>query len=181
MRLVLLGPPGAGKGTQAEKLAEKLEIPQISTGELFRLNIGNGTKLGLEAKRYLDAGDLVPSDLTNQLVDDRLDDPDTANGFILDGYPRSVDQAKALHEMLQRRGTDLDAVVEFRVSQDELLQRLKARGRADDTDDVILNRMKVYRDETAPLLEYYRDELKTVDAVGAVDEVFARALQALGK
>jgi adenylate kinase len=177
----LLGPPGAGKGTQAEKLAEKLEIPQISTGELFRRNIDNGTKLGLEAKHYLDAGDLVPSDLTNQLVDDRLDDPDTANGFILDGYPRSVDQAKALHEMLQRRGTDLDAVVEFRVSQDELLQRLKARGRADDTDDVILNRMKVYRDETAPLLEYYRDELKTVDAVGAVDEVFARALQALGK
>jgi adenylate kinase len=181
VRLVLLGPPGAGKGTQAEKLAEKLEIPQISTGELFRRNIDNGTKLGLEAKRYLDAGDLVPSDLTNQLVDDRLDDPDTTNGFILDGYPRSVDQAKALHEMLERRGTDLDAVVEFRVSQDELLQRLKARGRADDTDDVILNRMKVYRDETAPLLEYYRDELKTVDAVGAVDEVFARALQALGK
>jgi adenylate kinase len=181
VRLVLLGPPGAGKGTQAEKLAEKLEIPQISTGELFRRNIDNGTKLGLEAKRYLDAGDLVPSDLTNQLVDDRLNDPDTANGFILDGYPRSVDQAKALHEMLERRGTDIDAVVEFRVSQDELLQRLKARGRADDTEEVILNRMKVYRDETAPLLEYYRDELKTVDAVGAVDEVFARALQALGK
>jgi adenylate kinase len=181
VRVVLLGPPGAGKGTQAEKLAEKLEIPQISTGELFRRNIGNGTKLGLEAKRYLDAGDLVPSDLTNQLVDDRLDDPDTVNGFILDGYPRSLEQAKALHEMLGRRGTDIDAVVEFRVSQDELLQRLKARGRADDTDDAILNRMKVYRDETAPLLEYYRDELKTVEAVGTVDEVFARALQALGK
>jgi adenylate kinase len=181
VRVVLLGPPGAGKGTQAEKLAEKLEIPQISTGELFRRNIGNGTKLGLEAKRYLDAGDLVPSDLTNQLVDDRLDDPDAVNGFILDGYPRSLEQAKALHEMLGRRGTDIDAVLEFRVSQDELLQRLKARGRADDTDDVILNRMKVYRDETAPLLEYYRNELKTVEAVGAVDEVFARALQALGK
>ena len=181
MRLVLLGPPGAGKGTQAEKLAEKLEIPQISTGELFRRNIDKGTKLGLEAKRYLDAGDLVPSDLTNQLVDDRLDDPDAVNGFILDGYPRSLEQAKALHEMLERRGTDIDAVLEFRVSQDELLLRLKARGRADDTDDVILNRMKVYRDETAPLLEYYRDELKTVDAVGSVDEVVARALQALGK
>ena len=181
MRLVLLGAPGAGKGTQAEKIAEKLEIPQISTGELFRRNIGNGTPLGLEAKRYLDAGDLVPSELTNQLVDDRLNDPDTANGFILDGYPRSVDQAKALHEMLERRGTDIDAVVEFRVSQDELLERLKGRGRADDTDEVILNRMKVYRDETAPLLEYYRDQLKTVEAVGTVDEVFARALQALGK
>ena len=181
MKIVLLGPPGAGKGTQAENLAEKLEIPQISTGELFRRNIGNGTPLGLEAKRYLDAGDLVPSELTNQLVDDRLNDPDTANGFILDGYPRSVDQAKALHEMLERRGTDIDAVVEFRVSQDELLERLKGRGRADDTDEVILNRMKVYRDETAPLLEYYRDQLKTVEAVGTVDEVFARALQALGK
>ena len=181
MRVVLLGPPGAGKGTQAEKLEEKLGIPQISTGELFRRNIGDGTKLGLEAKRYLDAGDLVPSELTNQLVDDRLNDPDVANGFILDGYPRSVDQAKALHEMLGRRGTDIDAVVEFRVSEDQLFERLKARGRADDTEDVIRNRMKIYRDETAPLLEYYSDQLKTVDAVGTVDEVFARALKALGK
>jgi adenylate kinase len=179
--VVLLGPPGAGKGTQAVKLSEKLGIPQISTGELFRSNIENGTKLGLEAKRYLDAGDLVPSDLTNQLVDDRLSEPDAANGFILDGFPRSVEQAQALHEMLERRGTDIDAVLEFRVSQDELLERLKGRGRADDTDDVILNRMKVYRDETAPLLDYYRDELKTVDAIGTLDEVFARALQALGK
>lgn len=181
MRVVLLGPPGAGKGTQAEKLEQKLGIPQISTGELFRRNIGDGTKLGLEAKRYLDAGDLVPSELTNQLVDDRLNDPDVAGGFILDGYPRSVQQAKALHEMLERRGTDIDAVVEFRVSEDELFERLKARGRADDTEDVIRNRMKVYRDETAPLLEYYSTELKTVDAVGSVDEVFARALKALGK
>ena len=181
MRVVLLGPPGAGKGTQAQKLSEKLGIPHISTGELFRSNIENGTKLGLEAKRYLDAGDLVPSELTNQLVDDRLSDSDAANGFILDGFPRSTEQAKALHEMLGRRGTDIDAVLEFRVSQEELLERLKARGRADDTDDVILNRMKVYRDETAPLLEYYRDELKTVDAIGSMDEVFARALQALGK
>lgn len=181
MRVLLLGPPGAGKGTQAVQLAEKLGIPQISTGELFRRNIEEGTKLGVEAKRYLDAGDLVPSDLTNELVDDRLNNPDAANGFILDGYPRSVEQAKALHEMLERRGTDIDAVLEFRVSEEVLLERLKGRGRADDTDDVILNRMKVYRDETAPLLEYYRDQLKTVDAVGTMDEVFARALRALGK
>lgn len=181
MRIVLLGPPGAGKGTQAIKLAEKLGIPQISTGELFRSNISEGTKLGLEAKRYLDAGDLVPAELTNELVDDRLNDEDAANGFILDGYPRSVEQAKALHEMLERRGTDIDAVVNFQVSEDELLTRLKSRGRADDTEDVILNRMKVYQNETAPLLDYYSDELKTVDAVGALDEVFARALQALGQ
>ncbi len=181
MRVVLLGPPGAGKGTQAQKLSEKLGIPQISTGELFRSNIENGTKLGLEAKRYLDAGDLVPSELTNQLVDERLNDSDAANGFILDGYPRSLEQAKALHEMLGRRGTDIDAVLEFRVSEEELLQRLKGRGRADDTDDVILNRMKIYRAETAPLLDYYSNELRTVDAIGTMDEVFARALQALGK
>jgi adenylate kinase len=182
VRLVLLGPPGAGKGTQAEKLAEKLEIPHLSTGELFRQNIGNGTKLGLEAKRYLDAGDLVPAELTNELVDDRLSDPDTAGaGFILDGYPRSVPQAQALHDMLERRGIQLDAVLEFRVPEDALFDRLKARGRADDTDDIIHNRMNVYRDETAPLIEYYNSELKTVDAVGSVDEVFARALRALGK
>jgi adenylate kinase len=179
---VLLGPPGAGKGTQAVKLAEKLEVPHLSTGDLFRENIGNGTELGLKAKSYLDAGDLVPSELTNELVDDRLTNPDTDEGFILDGYPRSVQQAKALHDMLERRGIALDAVLEFRVPEEVLFERLKARGRADDTDDVIRNRMNVYRDETAPLIEYYSGgELKTVDAVGSVDEVFARALQALGK
>ena len=181
MRVVLLGPPGAGKGTQAVKLAEKLGIPQISTGELFRRNIDKGTELGLEAKRYLDAGDLVPSELTNALVDRRLDEPDAAGGFILDGYPRSVDQAEALTRMLAARGTGLDAVLEFRVSEEELFKRLKDRGRADDTEEVIHNRMNVYRDETAPLLEYYDGTVKTVDAVGTLDEVFARALRALGR
>ncbi|GCA99746.1 adenylate kinase [Mycolicibacterium sp. NCC-Tsukiji] len=178
--MVLLGPPGAGKGTQAEKLAEKFGIPQISTGDLFRSNISKGTPLGVEAKKYLDAGDLVPAELTNALVDDRLDADDTAAGFILDGFPRSVEQAVALKEMLAKRNLKLDAVLEFRVSESELLTRLKSRGRADDTEEVILNRMKVYRDETAPLLDYYRDELVSVDAVGSLDEVFARALQALG-
>ncbi|HYX98828.1 MAG TPA: adenylate kinase [Mycobacterium sp.] len=181
MRVVLLGPPGAGKGTQAVRLAEKLEVPHLSTGDLFRENIADGTKLGLEAKRYLDAGDLVPSELTNELVDDRLSKPDTNSGFILDGYPRSVQQAKALDDMLERRGTALDAVLEFRVPEDVLFERLRSRGRADDTDEVIRNRMNIYREETAPLIEYYRSELRTVDAVGSVDEVFARALQALGK
>ena len=181
MRIVLLGPPGAGKGTQAVKLAEKLGIPQISTGDLFRHNITTGTELGLEAKKYLDAGDLVPATLTNALVDDRLDDEDVKDGFILDGFPRSVEQAEALRDMLAKRNLQLDAVLEFRVSEDELLKRLKSRGRADDTEEVILNRMNVYRAETAPLLDYYSDELKTVDAVGDLDEVFARALRALGK
>ncbi|OBF26123.1 adenylate kinase [Mycobacterium sp. ACS4331] len=180
MRIVLLGPPGAGKGTQAVKLAEKLGVPQISTGDLFRHNISNETELGLEAKKYLDAGNLVPAALTNALVDDRLDDADAANGFILDGYPRSVEQAEALAEMLAKRGLALDAVLEFRVPEDELVARLKGRGRADDTEDVIRNRMRVYRDETAPLLDHYGDAVKTVDAVGALDEVFARALTALG-
>ncbi|MDT5019222.1 MAG: adenylate kinase [Mycobacterium sp.] len=182
MRLVLLGPPGAGKGTQAQKLSDKLGIPQISTGDLFRENISQGTPLGVEAKRYLDAGDLVPSELTNKLVEDRIEQPDAADGFILDGYPRSVAQAEALDEMLTNHSTKLDAVLEFSVSEDELLKRLMSRGRADDTEDVIRNRMQVYRDETEPLLNYYRHyNLQSVDAVGALDEVFARALRALGK
>lgn len=181
MRIVLLGPPGAGKGTQAQKLADKLGVPQISTGDLFRFNISNGTDLGLEAKKYLDAGDLVPATLTNALVDDRLDHEDAAGGFILDGFPRSVEQAKALDEMLEKRNLALDAVLEFRVPEEELVSRLKGRGRADDTEDVIRNRFKVYRDETAPLLDYYSDTLVTVDAVGELDEVFTRALKALGR
>jgi adenylate kinase len=182
VRLVLLGPPGAGKGTQAIKLSEKLGIPQISTGDLFRKNISEGTPLGVEAKRYLDAGDLVPSELTNKLVEDRIEQPDAADGFILDGYPRSVEQARALDEMLKNHNTKLDAVLEFAVSEAELFERLKSRGRADDTEEVIHNRMQVYRDETEPLLEYYSsNNLQTVDAVGTLDEVFARALLALGK
>jgi adenylate kinase len=176
----LLGPPGAGKGTQAADLAKKLGIPHISTGDLFRHNISTGTELGLEAKKYLDAGDLVPATLTNALVDDRLDAEDAAGGFILDGFPRSVEQAEALKQMLSRRSLKLDAVLEFRVPEDELVARLMSRGRDDDKEDVIRNRFKVYRDETAPLLDYYSSELKTVDAVGSTDEVFARALQALG-
>jgi len=181
VRIVLLGAPGAGKGTQAIKLSETLGVPQISTGDLFRHNIGAGTELGVAAKKYLDAGDLVPASLTNALVDDRLNDQDAAAGFILDGFPRSVEQAEALAEMLARRGLRLDAVLEFRVPEDELVARLKGRGRADDTEDIIRNRMKVYQSETAPLLDFYRAELKTVEAVGELDEVFGRALRALGR
>ena len=152
MRLVLVGPPGAGKGTQAVLLAEKLGIPHISTGDLFRANIGEGTELGLEAKSYMDAGNLVPAELTNRMVDARLDEADAQNGFLLDGFPRSVEQADALKEMLEKRGVALDAVVEFQVDEDTVVERMLARGRADDTEDVIRNRMAVYRSETEPLL-----------------------------
>jgi len=181
VRVVLLGPPGAGKGTQAVRLAEKLGVPHISTGELFRHNISNGTALGVRAKHYMDAGELVPSGLTNDLVDDRLNESDVDGGFILDGFPRTIDQAEALHDMLQRRGLKLDAVVELRVPEEVLIERLMSRGRADDTEDVIRNRFRVYRDETAPLLTYYENqkELRTVDAVGGLDEVFERALHLL--
>ncbi len=181
MRVVLLGPPGAGKGTQAVRVAEKLGVPHISTGELFRQNIKAGTPLGLEAQKYLSSGDLVPTSLTNDLVDTRLDDKDVAGGFVLDGFPRNVEQAAALNEMLKRRGLKLDTVLELRVPEEVLVGRLMSRGRADDTEDVIRNRFKVYRDETAPLLDFYTSELKTVDAVGDLDEVFARALETLGR
>lgn len=180
MRIVLLGPPGAGKGTQAVRLAESLGVPHISTGDLFRHNISARTPLGLQAQQFLDAGDLVPDTLTNDLVDDRLDDADVADGFVLDGFPRTVEQAEALRDILGRRDLKLDAVLEFRVPEEELVSRLAGRGRADDTEDIIRNRFQVYRDETAPLLDYYRAELKTVDAVGSLDDVFARAVQALG-
>ncbi|MGN7134880.1 adenylate kinase [Rhodococcoides corynebacterioides] len=181
MRLVLLGPPGAGKGTQATLLSEKLGIPHVSTGDLFRANIGQQTPLGIEAKKYLDAGDLVPSTLTVDMVRDRLAEPDATGGFILDGFPRSVDQADSLAGILEDLGTRLDAVVSFVIDEDVVVERMLARGREDDKEDVIRNRMKVYRDETAPLLEYYKDHgrLVTVDAVGEVDDVNAKVIDAI--
>ncbi|MCZ4521231.1 adenylate kinase [Rhodococcus ruber] len=179
MRLVLLGPPGAGKGTQAVLLSEKLGVPHISTGDLFRANIGEKTPLGLEAKKYLDAGDLVPSELTVDMVRSRLSEPDAVNGFLLDGFPRSVGQAEALVEILSDLNAKLDAVLSFVVDEDVVVERMLARGREDDKEDVIRNRLKVYRDETAPLLDYYADKLVTVDAIGEVDEVNARALKSI--
>lgn len=181
MRLVLLGPPGAGKGTQAALLSEHYGVPHISTGDLFRANIGQQTPLGIEAKRYLDAGDLVPSELTNKMVRERLAEPDAKDGFLLDGFPRSVAQAKALEGMLNDLGTSLDAVLSFQVDEDVVVERMLARGRADDTEDVIRNRMRVYREETEPLLEYYAGQVVSVDAVGEVQEVFDRVVTALGK
>lgn len=179
MRLVLVGPPGAGKGTQAEVLSQQLGIPHISTGELFRAHVGNSTELGKEAKQYLDAGELVPDSVTNAMVRERLAESDTAAGFLLDGFPRNVAQADVLTAILNEQGTKLDAVVEFDVPEDVVVERLLARGRSDDTEDVIRRRQQIYRSETAPLLDYYRDSLITVDAVGSVTEITERALKAL--
>ncbi|GAB2688843.1 adenylate kinase [Nocardia thraciensis] len=181
MRLVLLGPPGAGKGTQAELLSDKLGVPHISTGNLFRANIDQQTPLGREAKKYLDAGNLVPSDVTNRMVEARIAEPDAANGFVLDGYPRTVDQAEALEKMLKEAGFELDAVLSFEVSEDVVVGRMMGRGRADDTEEVIRNRMRVYREETEPLLEHYDGLVVSVDGVGEVDEVNDRLLRALGR
>ncbi|MEP9414623.1 adenylate kinase [Gordonia sp. VNQ95] len=180
MRLVILGPPGAGKGTQAELLSEALGIPHISTGDLFRANISQGTAVGIEAKRYLDAGDLVPSEITVDMVRARVGEPDASKGFILDGFPRSTEQADALKDILSALDTSLDAVLSFVVDADVVVERMLARGRADDTEEVIRNRMAVYQKETAPLLDYYGDQVKTIDAVGDVQDVHQRVLSALG-
>lgn len=181
MRVVLLGPPGAGKGTQAVLLSEKLGVPHISTGDLFRANIGQQTPLGLEAQKYMDAGDLVPSEVTNRMVEARVGEPDAANGFVLDGYPRTVDQADALEKILADIDKKLDAVLCFVVAEDTVVERMLARGRADDSEDVIRNRLRVYREETEPLLDHYDGLVVSVDGVGDVEEVNARALSALGR
>ncbi|GAA14106.1 adenylate kinase [Gordonia alkanivorans] len=180
MRLVILGPPGAGKGTQAELLSEALGIPHISTGDLFRANISQGTPVGIEAKKYLDAGNLVPSEITVDMVRARVGEPDAAKGFILDGFPRSTEQADALKDILANLDASLDAVLSFVVDTDVVVERMMARGRADDTEEVIRNRMDVYTKETSPLLEYYGDEVKTIDAVGDIQDVHQRVLSALG-
>ncbi|ALE79098.1 adenylate kinase [Pseudonocardia alni] len=179
MRLVLVGPPGAGKGTQAEQMAKRLDVPHISTGDLFRANLRDETELGREAKRYMDAGDLVPDEVTVAMVRDRLGDADTASGFILDGFPRNVAQAGSLSEILSDKGLELDAVVQFDVDDEVVVQRLLGRGRSDDNEDTIRNRQRVYREETAPLLDHYRDRLVTIDAVGEIDEITDRVFSAL--
>lgn len=181
MRLVILGPPGAGKGTQAELMSEALGIPHISTGDLFRANISQGTPIGVEAKKYLDAGNLVPPEITINMVRERVGEPDAVKGFILDGFPRSTEQAVALEGILDDLSAKLDGVLSFKVDTDVVVERMLARGRADDKEDVIRNRMAVYDAETAPLLVHYADQVTEIDAVGAVDEVHQRVLAALGK
>jgi adenylate kinase len=180
VRLVLVGPPGAGKGTQAVRLAERLDVPHISTGDLFRANLGANTPLGLAAKRFMEAGELVSDEVTVGMVRERLTEDDAAKGFILDGFPRTVAQADALEETLEAAGDDLDAVVALEVPEDVLVQRLLGRGRTDDTEAVIRRRQEIYRDETAPLLEHYRGLLVTVDAVGEIQEITERVVDALG-
>ena len=180
-----MGPPGAGKGTQAKVIAERLSIPAISTGDIFRANVSAETELGLEAKRYMDSGDYVPDAVTNGMVRDRIAEDDAAVGFLLDGYPRTVAQVAELDAMLADSGQSLDAVVVLTVDKEEVVQRLLKRaqdeGRSDDTEDVMRHRQDVYSEQTAPLIEVYgeRGLLVEVDGMGAVPDVTARVFDAL--
>ncbi|MFW6774422.1 adenylate kinase [Nocardioides sp. CPCC 205120] len=185
MRLIIMGPPGAGKGTQAKGVAARYGIPAISTGDIFRANVSEGTPLGLEAKRYMDAGDYVPDSVTNNMVRDRLAEDDAAGGFLLDGYPRTLAQVAELDGMLEASGTALDAVLVLTVDDDELVKRLVLRaqtdGRTDDTEEVIRHRQDVYNEQTAPLIEVYAERglLVRVDGMGEVTEVAERIATAL--
>ena len=184
-RLVLLGPPGAGKGTQAVRLAERLGVPAISTGDIFRSNIKNGTELGRRVQDVTASGALVPDELTNELVRDRLAQADAVDGFLLDGYPRNVAQVAALDEILAAAGHELDIALELTVDPQVVVERLTRRaeieGRADDTEDVVRHRLDVYAEQTAPISQVYaaRGLLVQVDGLGSVDDVTARLLAAL--
>ena len=180
-----MGPPGAGKGTQARFIADHFGIPAISTGDIFRANVSEGTPLGVEAKRYMDAGEYVPDEVTNRMVRNRIDEPDATSGFLLDGYPRTLAQVEELDGMIKFTGHRLDAVLSLVVDKDEvvkrLLQRAEIEGRADDTEEVIRERQAIYRKETAPLAHHYDQVglLVKVDGMGEVDEVTDRVIAAL--
>ena len=185
MRLVLLGAPGSGKGTQATRLREHLQVPHISTGELLRAAVKAGTPLGLQAKAVMEAGQLVSDEIVLGMLEERLTAGDTGNGFILDGYPRNLVQANALDALLGRLGQPVDIAVQLDVDTELLIDRLagraQAEGRADDSPDAVRNRLRVYNEATAPVVDFYRQagRLARVDGVGGMDEVFQRILETL--
>lgn len=185
MRLVLLGPPGAGKGTQAARLADDYGIPHIATGDIFRANVSEGTELGQEAQAYMDRGDLVPDDVVNRMVAARLAEPDAADGFLLDGYPRTVAQAEQFEQVLEAQSSAIDAVLFFQIPQAELERRVAGRAaeqsRSDDSVEVLGNRLNEYRTKTAPLEAFYAERglLRSIDADGEIEEVTERARAAL--
>ncbi|WP_353710380.1 adenylate kinase [Arthrobacter sp. K5] len=184
-RILLIGPPGSGKGTQAHRLSGQLHIPEISTGDMFRSHLANGSPLGREIKEFLDAGNLVPDNLTTAMLRERLQERDARNGFLLDGYPRTVSQMDDLDGILDAAGTSLDAVVEITAHDDEIVRRLllrsDAEGRSDDTEEVIRHRLELYRQETEPVIERYgrRALLVSVDGTADIDAVTVSALQGI--
>jgi len=184
-RLLIVGPPGAGKGTQAARLTQRFGIPAIATGDIFRANIKNQTPLGVEVKAIVDAGDYVPDTLTNALVTHRLEEEDALDGFLLDGYPRTTDQIAFLDALLAKRGQSLDAVIQLVADQEEVVTRLRKRaieqGRTDDTEEAIRHRQEVYARETAPLIPVFRERgiLIEVDGLGDIDEISSRIADAL--
>ena len=186
MRLVLLGAPGSGKGTQASKLKERLGVPHISTGDLLRAEVAAGSKLGLEAKEIMARGDLVSDEILLGMLEDRFSRDDTKNGFILDGYPRNLVQASALTDLLQRLGQPVDHAVQLEVPFDLIVDRIagraKAEGRADDSPESVRKRLDIYSQQTEPVITFYRDKglLTVVDGVGELDEVLQRILAAIG-
>ncbi len=183
IKVVFLGPPGAGKGTQAQIIAEKYGVPHISTGDILRAAVKEGTELGKLAKSYMDKGELVPDDIIIGIIKERLSQSDVKEkGFILDGFPRTLAQAEALDRMLEELSMPLDRVIYLNVDDEEIVKRLLSRGRADDTEEVIRNRLKVYREQTAPLIDYYAEKclLAEVYGVGDIDEITRKIEEILG-